>query len=114
MKTIKSLQSCQLFIAAMAAVALSGAMSGAAIAHDEEKSKSGFSWNLNIGLGNFISYGHNRTKGSGVIKEEARTVANFSRLVLALPATVTLTRAPPSRSLSQPTKICCHYLLNAC
>ena len=101
MKTIKSLQSRHLFIAAMAAVALSGAMSGAAIAHDEEKSKSGFSWNFNIGLGNFISYGHNRTKGSGVVKEEARTVANFSRLVLALPATVTLTQgATESLSIS--------------
>ncbi len=49
-----------------------------------------FSWNF--GFGNSISFGKNRVKGSGVLKDESRAVANFSRLVLALPATVSITQ----------------------
>lgn len=51
-----------------------------------------FSWNFGFSVDNHTSYGHNRTKGSGVVKEESRAVANFSQLVLALPAIVTLSQ----------------------
>ena len=63
----------------------------AGVARAEEGSGSAhFSWSWNIG--NRIHFGNENTKGSGVVKEETRAVANFSKLVLALPATVTLTQ----------------------
>ncbi len=77
----------------VAAMLLAGASVGIAHADEESKSKSGgFSLNFNFGFDNRTSYGSNRTKGSGVIKEESRAVANFSRLVVALPVTVTLSQ----------------------
>ncbi len=80
----------RLLIATFTAATLCGAVAGTA--HAEEENSKSFSLNFNIGFGNHISYGSNRTKGSGVIKEETRAVANFSRLVLALPATVTVSQ----------------------
>jgi hypothetical protein len=72
---------------------LTGAFTGAAYADDESKTKSsGFSLNFNFGFDNRTSYGSNRIKGSGVVKEESRAVANFSRLLVALPVTVTLSQ----------------------
>lgn len=77
--------------ATMAAVVLCGFLPGAARADEETKSRSGFfSWNFQFGPDGHSSYGRNRTKGSGVVKEESRQVSNFSKLVLALPATVTV------------------------
>ena len=89
-------------MATIATLALTGAFTGVAHADDETKSKSGgFSLNFNFGFDNLTSYGHNRTKGSGVIKEESRAAANFSRLVVALPVTVTLSHgATESLSIS--------------
>lgn len=79
--------------ATFAAAVLCGAVAGTAHAEDSSNGKSKhFSWNFSFGFDNRTSFGHNRTKGSGVVKEETRAVANFSRLVLALPATVTLTQ----------------------
>lgn len=77
------------FIAA--AVALCALPSCTAYAADDSKSWMGpFTWNF--GFGDHVSYGSNRTKGSGAVKEETRAVAGFTRLVLALPATVALTQ----------------------
>ena len=45
-----------------------------------------------FGHANHVSHGHNRTKGSGVQREESRQVANFSTLQLLLPAEVTVTQ----------------------
>ncbi|MEP7155804.1 MAG: head GIN domain-containing protein [Betaproteobacteria bacterium] len=58
-------------------------------AHADEGSAH-FSWSWNFG--NRTHFGNTGTKGSGVVKEETRAVANFSKLVLALPANVTLTQ----------------------
>ena len=92
MKTINHTPANRL-ISAVAAATLCVAIVGTARADEGDTPKSNhFSWNFNFDFGNSVSYGSNRTKGSGVMKEEARTVANFSRLVLALPATVTLTQ----------------------
>ncbi len=52
------------------------------------KTKTSWSWSF----GHNVSYGNNQTKGSGVLKEETRAVANFTRLTLRLPATVTLSQ----------------------
>ena len=83
----------QLILATLATAALAVATTGIAQAEETEKSNSKlFSWNFNINFGNHSSYGSNRTKGSGVMKQETRPVANFSRLMLALPAVVTLTQ----------------------
>jgi Putative auto-transporter adhesin, head GIN domain len=49
---------------------------------------STFSWKSNWNT----SYGNNRTLGSGDIREETRAVSNFSRLNLAVPASVTVTQ----------------------
>ena len=89
-------------IATIATLVLAGTFTGIAHADDESKTKSsGFSLNFNFGFDNRTSYGHNRTKGSGVIKEESRAVANFSRLVVALPVKVTLSQgATESLSIS--------------
>ncbi len=82
------------FLSICAAATFCAAASGALHAGEGEKegskSKHG-SWSFNFSFNN-VSFGINRTKGSGVIKEESRAVANFSRLVLALPATVTLSQ----------------------
>ncbi|MCY7387359.1 MAG: DUF2807 domain-containing protein, partial [Burkholderiales bacterium] len=84
-----------ILIAAVTAATFAAVTSGAAQAEESDKPKSNhFSWNFNIDFGHHNSYGGNRTKGSGVMKEETRAVANFSRLVLALPATVILSQGP--------------------
>ena len=83
----------QLILVTIATAALAVAATGTAQAEETEKSTSKhFSWNFNINFGNQSSFGTNRTKGSGVMKQETRPVANFSRLVLALPAVVTLSQ----------------------
>ena len=83
----------QLILATLAAATLTVAATGAAQTEETEKSNSKlFSWNFNINFGNHSSFGNNRTRGSGVMKQETRPVANFSRLVLALPAVVTLSQ----------------------
>jgi hypothetical protein len=65
---------------------------GNAYAGDESGSKSKSTWTISFGSN--VNYGSNQTKGSGVMKEESRPVANFSRLTLSLPATVTLAQGP--------------------
>jgi Putative auto-transporter adhesin, head GIN domain len=65
---------------------------GNAYAGDESGSKSKSTWTISFGSN--VNYGSNHTKGSGVMKEESRPVANFSRLTLSLPATVTLAQGP--------------------
>ncbi len=83
----------QLILATLATATLTVAAAGNAQAEETEKSTSKlFSWNFNINFGNYNSFGSNRTKGSGVMKQETRPVANFSRLILALPAVVTLSQ----------------------
>lgn len=78
---------------AMMSAALLGAFATPAHAEDTSNSKSrNFSWNFGFSVDQGTRYGHNRTKGSGVVKEESRAVANFSRLLLALPAMVTLSQ----------------------
>ena len=84
-----------ILVATFTAATLCGAVAGTAHAEEAASSKSKhFSWNFSIDFPNHIGYGHNRTKGSGVVKEESRAVANFSKLVLALPATVTVSQGP--------------------
>ena len=78
---------------ALTAAVLLAAFSTQAFADEESNGKSRhFSWNFGFSFGDHVRFGHNRTKGSGVVKEESRAVANFSRLLLALPATVTLSQ----------------------
>lgn len=87
MKTIKS-SLVSTLLTVLVACTFGG---GQALAHEQSSSKSGnfsFSWNF----GSNTQYGSNRTKGSGELKEESRNVANFSRILLALPADVTLTQ----------------------
>lgn len=70
-----------------------GALAGPVRAAEITVNKSGnFSWSWSFG--NNIQYGSNRTKGSGVIKEASRPVEKFSRVMLALPATVTIVQGP--------------------
>lgn len=79
--------------AAIVAATLLGALVGPTHAADVTISKSGnFSWSWNFG--NNVQYGSNRTKGSGVVKDASRAVEKFSRLMLALPATVTVVQGP--------------------
>lgn len=79
-----------LFSAAFAVLvgaALFGALAAPAIAEEGGGAWTNrYSWNWNIG-----NHG-DQIKGSGVVKEESRAVANFSRLTLAFPAIVTLTQ----------------------
>ena len=56
------------------------------------KSSHFFSWNWTIG--DNVQFGTNRTKGSGVVKDESRAVTGFSRVLLALPAKVTISQGP--------------------
>ena len=80
-------------VAAILTAALLAAFTSQAFAEEDANGKTrNFSWNFGFSFGNHTSYGYNRTNGSGVVKEESRAVANFSRLVLALPAIVTLTQ----------------------
>lgn len=73
------------------AIALAcSAVTANVFAGDGETTKTKTTWTWNFS-GN-TSYGNNQTKGSGVTKEESRTVANFSQLTLALPANVTITQ----------------------
>lgn len=58
------------------------------------KTRSGWSWIFGNSVFHNTGYGENRTKGSGVIKEESRALTNFSQLTLSLPATVTLSQGP--------------------
>jgi hypothetical protein len=77
------------FIFAALSTALAcGLTSVSAFASEGTKTKTTWTWNFNSNT----SYGNNQTKGSGVLKEESRTVANFSQLTLALPANVTITQ----------------------
>ena len=98
MNTITRALRRRLFVASFTAAMLCGPLAGTAHADEGSRAKSiYFSWNW--GFGNRVSYGANQTKGSGVVREETRKVANFSRLLLALPATVTLSQGP-SESLT--------------
>ena len=91
MKTTIALLRSRIFTATIAA-ALCSAFAGTVYAQEERSQSGTFSWNFNFDFGNHTSYGQNRTKGSGVVREESRPVANFSRLVVALPATITLSQ----------------------
>lgn len=100
MNTMARLAGCSVFTATFTAATLCGAIAGAAHASDTAEARSSHSqssWNWSFG--NRVSYGNNQTRGSGVIKEESRPAAGFSRLVIALPATVTLSQGA-SESLS--------------
>ena len=78
---------------AMIAATLLGALAGPAHAVDITIHKTGnFLWSWSSS--NNIQYGSNRTKGSGVVKDASRPVEKFSRLMLALPATVTIVQGP--------------------
>ena len=80
-------------VAAILTAALLATFTSQAFADEDASGKTrNFSWNFGFSFGNHTSYGTNRTNGSGEVKEESRAVANFSRLVLALPAIVTLTQ----------------------
>jgi len=82
-------------IAAVVSTALACALIAApAFATDGEGSKTKTSWSWSFGNSVFHNtrYGENRTKGSGVIKEESRAVSNFSQLTLSLPAIITLSQ----------------------
>lgn len=84
-------------LAAVASTALGCALVIApAFGADGEGSKTRTSWSWSFGNSVFhsTSYGENRTKGSGVIKEESRAVSNFSQLTLSLPAIITLSQGP--------------------
>ncbi len=81
------------FAAAFATAMFCGAFAATAHADEGPNTKSGH-FSFNWSFGNSVNYGGNQTKGSGVIKQESRAVANFSRLVLALPATVALSQGP--------------------
>jgi Putative auto-transporter adhesin, head GIN domain len=76
-------------IAGCAAAALAVLCSLTANAQESRSNRGdvslfGMTWSSNT------NYGNNRTKGSGVVKEETRSVANFSQLQLNVPATVSL------------------------
>ncbi len=78
------------FVRTVLAAFLAATLAGTALAHEQSTSKSGnFSLSWNFGS---TQYGNNRTKGSGEVKEESRNIANVSRVLLALPADVTLTQ----------------------
>ncbi len=47
-------------------------------------------FSLSVNIDGHTSYGHNRVKGSGVIREESRQIAGVSRLMLSMPADVTV------------------------
>jgi hypothetical protein len=87
-----------LFTATFTAVALYACLIGLAQATDTPapasatKSSHFFSWNWTIG--DNVQFGSNRTKGSGVVKDESRAATGFSRVMLALPATVTISQGP--------------------
>ena len=81
------------FAATFTVATVCGIFAGTAHAEEGATGKSShFSWSWSFG--NHVNYGDNRTKGSGVLKSESRTVAGFSRLVLALPATVAVAQGP--------------------
>ena len=93
MYTMTRMLGCNFLTAIFTAAAACGAFSGTAYADEASTGKSAhFSWSWSFG--NHVNYGANQTKGSGVLKTETRPVANFSRLVLALPAVVTLVQGP--------------------
>jgi hypothetical protein len=77
-------------VAAVSSALACGVITANAFAGDGNSTKTTTTWTWNFGHNN--SYGNNQTKGSGVIKEESRAVANFSQLTLALPANVTITQ----------------------
>ena len=77
-------------VAAASSALACGVITANAFAGDGESTKTKTTWTWNFGHN--VSYGSNQTKGSGVIKEESRAVANFSQLTLALPANVTITQ----------------------
>ncbi|MBL0122428.1 MAG: DUF2807 domain-containing protein [Betaproteobacteria bacterium] len=93
MNTFTRLSGSRPLVAAFAAAMFCGAFAATAGAGEGSDAKSGH-FSFNWSFGNNVNYGGNQTKGSGVVKQESRAVANFSRLVLALPATVTLSQGP--------------------
>jgi Putative auto-transporter adhesin, head GIN domain len=87
----KSHPHCNLILACIAIASI--AFAPVATAEETGGTSKWPSLNVFFDLGNHrASFGNNRVKGSGVVKEEGRTVANFSKLTLALPATVTVTQ----------------------
>jgi Putative auto-transporter adhesin, head GIN domain len=79
------------FIVAAVSTALAcGMASVTAFAGEGETTKTKTTWTWNFSSN--TSYGNNQTKGSGVIKEESRPVANFSQIALSLPANVMITQ----------------------
>lgn len=92
------LSSLRLLAATFVAAALNASLSGFAHAADtpapglETKPSHFFSWNWTIG--DNVQFGSNRTKGSGVMKDDSRAVTGFSRMLLVLPATVTILQGP--------------------
>ncbi len=78
---------------AIIAASLLGFLVGPARAAETTVNKTG-NFSRSWSFGNSIQYGSNRTKGSGVVREASRPVEKFSRLILALPATVTIVQGP--------------------
>jgi hypothetical protein len=62
---------------------------------DGERGSGGSSRHIgwNISIDSHSAFGDNRTAGSGVVREETRQVAGAGRLVLSLPADVTVIQA---------------------
>ncbi len=86
----KSLSRPFLAIGVAAAIAASS-VTGLALASDSAvtpvKKSSGWSWNYNSS-----SFGSNQLKGSGVLREENRPVANFAALAVGVPVVVTVSQ----------------------
>ena len=87
--SLGKLSSATALVAALSAALAFGAVSGTAQAADATTTKKTSSWSWSYGNTNF---GSNQTKGSGVLKDENRAVANFAQLALGVPAVVTLTQ----------------------
>lgn len=80
----------------LSAIAIAVLLAGCSVhIHDGRGEKVGVGtesglFSLNIMVDNNTSFGHNRVKGSGVIREESRQIAGVSRLMLSMPADVTV------------------------
>ncbi len=77
-----------LALAIVASVA-AASVTGLAIAGETTSTKKTSTWSWSFGSTNF---GSNQTKGSGVVKEEDRAVANFSQLAIGVPAIISVSQ----------------------
>jgi hypothetical protein len=77
-----------LALAIVASVA-AASVTGLAIAGETTSTKKTSTWSWSFGTTNF---GSNQVKGSGVVKEESRAVANFAQLSVGVPAVITVSQ----------------------